>query len=222
MGYLEGSLGPARVPFGVSRLTALIQAGGATYQVDSTSYLQTWGGAASITFHELAATATRLDLGYEDREFSHSGLADARRSGKDLSVQARQLFFFGRRDRYARLGALAVDRQADRPFSESIREVNAELAWPFALRWTVHLEGGVRQDDFDHPESNLFRLAGGPVRNDRTRRTALTLIWAATDRLRLIARGTYVKRSSNVDLGDGLPDLDYQRKIAYVGVTCVF
>jgi tetratricopeptide (TPR) repeat protein len=222
LGYLEGALGSARVPFGASRLTALIQAGGAAYQVDSASYLQTWGGAASITFHELAATATRLDLGYEDCSFSHSGLADARRSGKDLSIQPSQLFYFGRRDRYARIGALMVGRQAGRVFSESIREGNAELAWPFALRWTVHLEGGVREDDFDHPESNLFRLVGGPVRNDRTRRGALTLIWAATDRLRLIARGTYVKRSSNVDLGDGLPDLDYQRKIASVGVSWVF
>jgi len=221
LGYLEGALGHARVPFGSSRLTALFQAGGSEYQLDGASYLRTWGGAASLTFHELPSTASRLDLGFENRSFAHGGLADARRSGKDLSVQASQLFFFGRRDRYARIGALAVDRQAERPFSESIREGNAELSWPFALRWTVHLEGSVRKDDFDHPESNLFIL-GGPVRNDTTRRTALTLIWAATERLRLVARGTYVKRSSNVDLGDGLPDLGYQRKIASVGVSWVF
>lgn len=218
LGYLQGALGSARVPFGASRLTTLFQVGGAAYQVDSASYVRTWGGAGSITFHELSATASRLDLGFEDRSFSHGGLADARRSGKDFSVQASQLFFFGRRDRFARIGALVVDRQAERPFSESICEGNAELSWPFALRWTVHLEGSVRKDDFDHPESNLF-LIGGPVRNDTTRRGALTLVWAATERLRLIARGTYVKRSSNVDLGDGLPDLDYQRKIASVGVS---
>ncbi len=221
LGFLNGALGHARVPFGTSRLTALLQAGGAAYQVDGASYLRTWGGAASITFHETSATATRLDVGWTDREFSHGGLADARQSGKDFSIQPSQLFFFGRRDRYARIGALAVDRQADRAFSESIREGNAELAFPFALRWTIHLEGSVRRDDFDHPESNLFQL-GGPVRNDTTRRAALTLVWAATDRLRLTARGTYVKRSSNVDLGDGLPDLDYQRRIASVGVSWVF
>jgi hypothetical protein len=221
LGFLQGALGHARVPFGASRLTALIQAGGAAYQVDGASYLRTWGGAASITLYEMSATATRLDLGWTDREFSHSGLADARRSGKDFSIQPSQLFFFGRRDRYARIGALAVDRQADRAFSESIREGNAEFAFPFALRWTVHLEGSVRKDDFDHPESNLFQL-GGPVRNDTTRRAALTLVWAATDRLRLTVRGTYVKRSSNVDLGDGLPDLDYQRRIASVGLSWVF
>jgi tetratricopeptide (TPR) repeat protein len=221
LGYLQGALGSARVPFGASRLTALLQVGGTAYQVDNASYLRTLGGAASLTFHELSATATRLDLGFEDRSFSNSGLADARRSGKDFSLQASQLFFFGRRDRYARIGALVVDRRAERAFSESIREGNAELSWPFALRWTVHLEGSVRKDDFDHPESNLFFL-GGPVRNDTTRRTALTLVWAATERLRLMARGTYVKRSSNVDLGDSLPDLDYQRKIASVGVSWVF
>jgi hypothetical protein len=148
-------------------------------------------------------------------------LADERRSGNDLSLQASQLFFAGRRDRYLRIGFLGIDRQAGRPFAESIREGNAELALPFALRWIVHLEASVRKDDFDHPESNLFRV-GGPVRKDTTRRGALTLAWAATDRIRLTARGTYVKRSSNVDLGAGLPDLDYQRRIASVGVSWVF
>jgi hypothetical protein len=221
LGFLEGPLGGMRVPFGASRFSALLQAGGAGYQVDGDSYLKTWGGAASLTFHELPVTATRLDVDWTDREFSHGGLADERRSGKDLSIQASQLFFCGRRDRYVRIGALAVDRRAGRPFAESIWEGNAELALPFTLRWTVHLEGSVRRDDFDHPESNLFDLVG-PVRNDTTRRAALTLIWAATDRLRLTARGTYVDRSSNVDLGQGLPDLDYQRTIASAGVSWVF
>jgi hypothetical protein len=221
LGFLEGPLGGMRVPFGDSRFSALLQAGGAGYRVDGDSYLRTWGGAASLTFHELPATATRLDFDWTDREFSRGALADERRSGKDLSLQASQLFFWGRRDRYLRIGALAVDRRAGRPFEESIREGNAELALPLALRWTVHLEGSVRKDDFDHPESNLFDLVG-PVRNDTTRRAALTLLWEATDRLRLTARGTYVDRNSNVDLGQGLPDLDYQRSIASVGVSWVF
>jgi hypothetical protein len=221
LGYLKGPLGHTRVPFGTSRFSALLQAGGTAWQIDEASYLRAWEGAASLTFQEAPITATRLDLGYSDRNFSKGGLADDRRSGEDLSLQASQLFFFGQRDRYVRIGALAVDRQAHRAFSESILEGNAELSLPVALRWTVHLEGSVREDDFDHPESNLF-VSGGPVRNDTTTRAALTLIWAATERLRWTARGTYVDRSSNVDLGDGLPDLDYQRTIVSVGLGWVF
>jgi hypothetical protein len=221
LGFLAGPLGHERVPFGDSRVSTLLQAGGAVYQVDGASYLRTWEGAGSFTFHERPITATRFDLGYADREFARGGLADARRSGKDLSLQASQLFFFGRRGRYLRLGALGVDRQAQRPFAESIREGNAELALPFALHWTVHLEASVRKDDFAHPESNLFR-EGGPARDDTTRWGALTVVWAATDRLRLTARGTYVKRASNVDLGAGLPDLDYQRRIASIGMSWAF
>jgi hypothetical protein len=221
LGFLEGPLGHERVPFGDGRFSALLQAGGTSYQVDGSPYLRTWEGAGSFTFHEVPATATRFDLAYANRQFSSGGLADERRSGNDLSLQASQLFFAGRRDRYLRIGFLGIARQAGRPFAESIREGNAELALPFALRWTVHLEASVRRDDFDHPESNLF-VEGGPVRNDTTRRGALTLVWAATDRIRLTARGTYVKRSSNVDLGQGLPDLDYQRRIASVGLSWVF
>lgn len=221
LGYLKGPLGHARVPFGDSRFSALLQTGGTTYRLDNDPYLRTWEGGASLTFHELSATATRLDLGWADRSFSQGRLVDGRRSGRDLSVQASQLFFFGRRDRYVRIGGLAVDRSAGRPFAESIREGNAELAMPFALRWTVHLEGSVRKDDFDHPESNLFATLG-PIRNDRTERGALTLVWAATERLRLTARGTYVSRSSNVDLGVNLPDLEYRRTIASVGASWVF
>jgi hypothetical protein len=221
LGYLKGPLGHARVPFGTSRFSALLQAGGATYQLNSTSYLRTWEGAASLAFHERSITATRLDLGYANRDFSQGKLVDERRSGTDLSLQASQLFFFGRRDRFMRIGALGLVRQARRAFSESILEGNAELELPFALRWTVHLEGSVRKDDFDHPESNLF-IVGGAARSDTTKRAAVTLVWRATDRLRLIARGTFVNRSSRVDLGPDLPDLDYRRTIAAVGASWVF
>jgi hypothetical protein len=221
LGYLKGPLGHARVPFGASRFSALFQAGGTTYQLNSASYLRIWAGAASLAFHESSATATRLDLGYADRNFSQGELVDERRSGKDLSLQASQLFYFGRRDRFVRIGVLGVDRQAQRAFSESILEGNAELELPFALRWTVHLEGSVRRDDFDHSESNLLIL-GGPTRSDTTHRAAVTLVWMATDRLRLIARGTFVNRSSSVDLGPDLPDLDYRRTIASVGASWVF
>lgn len=220
LGYLEGPLGHTRVPFADSRFQVLLQAGGTSYHLDDASYLRTWEGAASLTFHETGATATRLDLAWSDRDFSGEGLADERRSGEDLAVEASQLFFFGRRDRFLRLGALAGDRRAGRAFSASVAGGSAELSLPVALRWTVHLEGGVREEEYDHPESNLFSPSREP-RKDTTTRTALTLVWAATERLRWTARGTWVDRDSNVDLGEAFPDLKYRRMIASVGLSWV-
>lgn len=219
-GFLEGPWGHTRVPFADGRFQALLQAGAASYQLDGASYLRTWEGAATLTFQETGATASRLDLAWSDRDFSEEGLADERRSGEDLALEASQLVFFGRRDRFFRLGALAGDRRAGREFSASVAGASAELSLPVGLRWTVHLEGRVREEDYDHPESNLFSPSGEP-RKDTTTRAALTLVWAATERLRWTARGTWVDRDSNVDLGAALPDLDYRRAIASVGLSWV-
>lgn len=219
LGYLNGLLCRARVPFGASRFTTLLQAGGTHYQLDGTSYLQTWEGAASLTFHETSATATRLDLGYADREFS--ARSDAQRSGEDLSLQVSQLFYFGRRNRYLRLGALAEEHQAHPAFSASILEGNAEIGWPIGARWTLGLEGSVREEDYDDPRSNLFDPAG-EARNDTLARGALTLAWAATERLRWTARGAYISRNSNVDLSPGVPGLDYRKLIVSAGMSWVF
>lgn len=217
-GFLEGPWGHIRVPFADDRFQALLQAGAASYQLDGASYLRTWEGAASLTFHETGATASRLELAWSDRDFSEEGLADERRSGEDLALEASQLVFFGRRNRFLRLGALAGDRRAGREFSASVIGGSAELWLPVALRWTVHLEGQVREEDYDHSESNLFSPSREP-RKDTTMRAVLTLVWNATERFRFLARGTWVDRDSSVDLGEALPDLDYRRTIASVGVS---
>ena len=67
------------------------------------------------------------------------------------------------------------------------------------------------------PQFNLFRKP----RKDTTTRAALTLVWAATDRLRWTASGTWVDRDSSVDLGAARPDLEYRRTIASVGLSWV-
>lgn len=219
LGYLSGASSQTRAPFGGSRFTALLHAGGTSYQLDGSSYLQTWEGAASLTFHETAATATRLDLGYADRDFSDR--SDELRSGEDLSLQVSQLFFFGRRDRSLRLGVLTEDRRAEPEFAATVLEGNAEAAWPLGDRWVLGLEGSVREDDYEDPRSNLFDPTG-ESRNDTTARGAVTLAWAATQRLRWTARGAYIRRTSNVDLGPGLPDLDYRRLIVSAGMSWVF
>jgi hypothetical protein len=220
-GYLEGPLGPARVPIGGGRLALLVQAGGGSRQLDGASYLRTLDGAVALVVREAPATATRFDLVYSDREFSRGDLSDPRRSGEDLSLQVSQLFYFGRWDRNLRLGARWLDRQAGAPFAATAREGNAGLAWPIAQRWTVLLEGSVREDEYDRRESNLFNPVG-ERRSDSTSRAAATVTWAATDRLRWTLQGAYARRSSNVGLGAGLPDLDYRRTVVSVGVGWVF
>jgi hypothetical protein len=220
-GALEGLLGPARVPLGDGRFSALVQAGGTSWQIDGASYLKTLDVAGSLTLGEARATATRFDLGYSDRTFSASGLGDPRRSGDDVTLQVSQLFYWGRPGRSLRLGALYVDRQAGAPFAETAREGNAALVWPLALRWTVLLEANVRKDEYDHPESNLFQLNGRP-RSDTTTRTAVTVVWSITDRLRWVLSGAYTRRTSNVDLGADLPGLGYRRTVASTGLSWVF
>jgi hypothetical protein len=218
-GILEGLLGPARVPLGGGRCSALLQAGGAAWQIDGASYLRTVDGAASFTVRETRATATRVDLGYSDRDFSAGDLGDPRQSGQDVSLQVSQLFWFGGRS--LRLGALFVDRRSSAVYAAAAREGNASLVWPLASRWTVLLEANVRKDDYDDPRSNLFQ-AGGPPRNDTTSRTAATLVWSATDRLRWVAGAAYSRRTSNIDPAGGLPGLGYRRTVGSLGLSWVF
>ncbi|MEA2599419.1 MAG: Surface lipoprotein assembly modifier [Acidobacteriota bacterium] len=210
-GYLDGPLGSGRVPFGgSSRFAALFQAGGAVYRLGSEPYFHTVEGAAVLSLRETPATSTRFDLGYADRRFSGGLLSDPRRSGQDLSLGVSQLFYFGGWNRSLRLGARGVDRRAGPEFSASFLEGNGELVWPVGLRWSVVLEGRAREDHYDRRESNLFNPAGSR-RHDTTLQTAAAIVWAATDRLRWTVRGAYTRRRSNVDLGDGLPDLGYRR-----------
>lgn len=221
LGYLSGALGSVRVPFGERRVSALLQGGGGYYQLDGATYLRTWDGAASLILHLTPATSTQLDLVFSDRDFSGGGLGDERRNGQDLFLRLGQSFFFGHRARCLRLAAAAGDRQASREFSASFAEGSAELALPLTPAWSFQLRGSLRKDDYDHEESNLFNPAG-PPREDTTVTATAALVWQSSFRLRWTARATRVDRDSNVDLGSGLPDLDYQRSTASLGASWSF
>ncbi|HXO18676.1 MAG TPA: hypothetical protein VOA87_02000 [Thermoanaerobaculia bacterium] len=224
-GWVDGPLGPARVPFGDDRASLVLQGGGAQWWLGSDSFLRTAGGGAGVTLRESPAAATGIDVAYLDRRFS--GLY-AGRSGRDASLALDQLFFCGRTDRYLRLSAAGTDRATDgtagRPFAGKQVAGGAELALPLGLRWSLLLSGSYARLSFDHPESNLFNPIGplGPAREDRTSRAAAALSWALTDRLGLTARAAYTRRSSNVDLGDGLPDLGYRRTELALAASWVF
>jgi hypothetical protein len=218
-GVLDGPLGFARTPFaGGGRFTALLQAGGAVYRLGSEPYYQTLEAAAAFGVRETPAIATHIDLAYADRRFPGGLFSDPRRSGYDLALGLSQSFDFGGRNRSLRLGARGVDRRAGSEFTGTLLEGNAELVWPLALRLSAVLEGRAREDRYDRPESNLFNPTG-PRRRDTTLQTAATFVWAATPRLRWTARTSYTRRRSNVELGDGLPDLGYQRLVVAAGLS---
>jgi hypothetical protein len=217
-GFLEGPLGYARIPFGSDgRLTALFQAGGAVYRFGSEPYYQTLEGAASFGFRETPATTTRCDLGYADRRFPGGLLSDPHRSGDDLSLGLSQLFVLGSSSRALRLGVRGVDRRAGAEFAETFWEAEGALDWQLGPRWSAVLEGRSREDHYDRPESNLFDPAG-PRRHDTTLQTAAAVVWTPTYRLRWTARAAYTHRRSNVDLGEGLPDLGYRRLVVSAGL----
>src|ERR1700687_5402422 len=217
-GFLEGPLGFARAPFGrASRFTALFQAGGAVYRLGSEPYYQAVEAAAAFGIRETPATATRCDLGYADRRFPGGLLSDPRRSGHDLSLGLSQVVELAGWRRTLRLGARGVDRRAGSEFAGTFLEGSGELVWPLARRWSAVLEGRARADRYDRPASTLFDPAG-PPRRDTTWQTAAAVVWAARDRLRCTARAAYTRRRSNVDLGDGLPDLGYQRLVVSAGL----
>ena len=217
-GFVEGPLGSSRISFDGDRFTALFQAGGAVYHLGNDPYLHTVDGAAVLGVRETPGTSTRLDLGYSDRTFSGGPRFDPQRSGQNLSLGLSQIFYFGGPNRTLRLGATGVDRRAGPAFAGSSLEGNGEWARPLGLRWSALLEGRVRKDRYDRPESNLFD-SNGPARHDTTVQSAATLIWAASARLRWMLRGAYTRRNSNVDLGDGLPDLGYRRTVISAGLS---
>jgi tetratricopeptide (TPR) repeat protein len=218
-GFLEGSLGSARIPFGGgSRFAALFQAGGAVYRLGSEPYFHTVEGAAAFSIRETPATATRFDLGYADRRFPGGLLSDPRRNGQDLSLGLSQLFYFGGWNRSLRLGVRGVDRRAGPEFTATFLEANGELIWPLRPRWSLVLEGRAREDHYDRRESNLFNPAG-PRRRETTLQAAPAIVWEASDRLRWTVRGAYTRRNSNVDLGGGLPDLGYRRLVVSAGLS---
>lgn len=241
MGSLSGPLGTTRVALGPRRPALLLQAGAARYWLGGAGFLETWDGAVAWTVRASPAAATAVELLWSERDFAAQELGDPRRSGRDAVLRLGQTVWFGRpperrlpddsgappRGRRGigrprlRLSVMAADRDAGREFTARALEGAAELSLPLGLSWTAGVEGAVRRDDFDHPESNLFVFDGAP-REDDTLRAAATLSRRAGPRLLWTARLAWTDRESSVDLGPALPDLDYRRTTASLGARWAF
>ncbi|HEX9668332.1 MAG TPA: hypothetical protein VGC93_02500 [Thermoanaerobaculia bacterium] len=223
-GSLSGPLGATRAPFGSDRWAVVLQAGASRYELGGETYLDTVEGAAAVAFRPNPVSLTQLELVWVERDFAAQELADPRRSGRDAALRLGQTFPFGgpgaRRPRL-RLTAKAADREAGREFDATAYEGGAELLWPLGLAWTAGLEAAARRDEFAHPQSNLFDPSG-PARQDTTVRAGASLSWRAAARLQWTARVAWTDRDSNVDLGPGLPDLDYRRATASLGASWAF
>jgi hypothetical protein len=202
------------------RLSLLLSGGAEELWLDGASYLQTLDAGASLTYTPTQADATRVDLLLHDRRYASHELADRRRDGSETRIGVTQTRALGRPDRYVALGVAVAVRSADPEFERTSYQGSVEVALPLAQRWSLTLFGAYDKEDFEHRASNLF--SRGPARQDRTWEAAAVLSFSFSERLEASLRAVQAERSSNVDLGANLPDLDYRRTMLTAGLSWGF
>lgn len=220
-GTLSGPLGYARVPLGNQRVALLLQAGVTADRVDGQRLRTTTEGAAALTFREGSAAATRLTVSAAHDDYADDPAGILERSGTRTDVAADQFFYFGRRNRYLRVGVAAGERAAGAAFDATTRQASVEVGLPLAPRWSLWLAGSARRTEFDRLESNpLFPLFFATVaREDTTTRAAAVLSWALTPRLLVSARASRVDRRAEFGAAaEQFLDLDYDRTVVSLGV----
>lgn len=213
LGYLAGPLGHTRVRVGASRVALLLQGGGEYQWLGSSSYRRAVLAGASVVVYPGRATATQADLVYQDRTYFEAGLGDPLRSGEEWSLGLSQTFYFKASDRFLRLGVSFADSRAGRPFESSRVEGALEANLPLGRLWNLYLETALGDEDYDHPESDLFNPSPGPSttpREDSTWRVGSVVGRRLSDRLALALHVTYTRRDSSPDQVGGV-SLDYER-----------
>lgn len=225
LGYLTGPFGYARAPFGRSRFALLVQAGAAKDWLDGEGFADRLLAGAALAINESGWGQTRIELSYRDADFDgdpSGGLGEILgRSGDELRGELAQVLFFGRRNRYLRLGVAAGERDAGAAFDASSVEALAEASLPLAARWTLYLDGAFRRDDYDEGVSNLFNPGGDP-REDEERRLGGSLLFRATERLFVSGRAAWIDHEIDMPGGFSTPDLSYERAVATIGLTWLF
>jgi len=225
LGYLTGPFGYARAPFGRSRFALLVQAGAAKDWLDGEGFADRLLAGAALAINESGWGQTRIELSYRDADFDgdpSGGLEEILgRSGDELRGELAQVLFFGRRNRYLRLGVAAGERDAGAAFDASSVEALAEASLPLAARWTLYLDGAFRRDDYDERVSNLFNPGGEP-REDEERRLGGSLLFRATERLFVSGRAAWIDHEIDMPGGFSTPDLSYERTVATIGLTWLF
>jgi tetratricopeptide (TPR) repeat protein len=224
-GFLEGPLGAKRVNAGpASRYSLLLQGGVDELRLDGASYLRSLAAAGSMVLSTSDLNATQFDLHVQSLNYFHHPLADPRRSGTEVGIAVRQVRFRDRpRNSFMAAGVFAGQRNAGNAFDRTSLAGDFEMALPLASRWQLDWTVAVSREDFEHSESDLFASAEpARKRKDTTWGGIATLAFDITDRLRLLVRGVYQSRDSNLTFGDGLPALDYRRTLVETGVSWSF
>ncbi|MFL6233596.1 MAG: hypothetical protein ACJ76N_10720, partial [Thermoanaerobaculia bacterium] len=225
-GFLEGPLGAKRVnPGPASRYSLLLQGGVDELRLDGASYLRSLAAAGSLVLSSSDLNATQVDLHVQDLNYFHHRLADPRRSGTEVGIAVRQIHFRDRpRNSFMAVGIFAGQRNAENAFDRTSLGGDFEMALPLAPRWQLDWTVAAGREDFEHNESDLF-VSAEPARKrkDTTWGGTATLAFdIITDRLRLLVRGVYQRRDSNLTFGDGLPALDYRRTLVETGLSWSF
>ncbi|HEY4562519.1 MAG TPA: hypothetical protein VIJ36_06045, partial [Thermoanaerobaculia bacterium] len=224
-GFLEGPLGYKRVnPGPASRYSLLLQGGVDQLRLDGAPYLRSLAAAGSMVFSPSDLNATQVALRAQSLNYFHHPLADPRRSGTEVGLAVRQIHFRDRpRNSFVAVGIFAGQRNAGSAFDRSALAGDFEMSLPLAPRWQLDWTVAAGREDFEHSESNLFASAeSAPKRKDTTWGGEATLTFAMTDRLRLLVRGVYQRRDSNVTFSGGLPALDYRRTLVETGLSWAF
>ena len=225
LGYLAGPLGYSRVPRGLTRTAFLLQVGASKDWLDGEDFADRLEAAASFAFNEGGWGQTRLSAGYGDEDFDRDpegGPAELlARSGEELGGELAQYLFFGRRNRYLRLGVGAWERDAGAAHDRSSLVLDGQLSLPLGGRSTLHLFASRRTDDYDEPVSNLFDPAGEP-REDDELRAGGALVVRLVGGLFVSGRASWTDREIDMPAGFATPDLSYERTVATLGLSWVF
>jgi hypothetical protein len=229
LGYLTGPLGYSRVPLGLTRGSLLVQVGASRDWLDGEGFADRLSGALTGALNEAGggriAGQTRLSISYRDTDFDDDPGGAAGeilgRSGEEVGAELAQVLFFGRRNRYLRLGVGTLDRDAGSAYDASSVLADGELSLPVASRVTLYVSGAWRSDDYDEPVSNLFAPAGEPRQDDELRLGGAVVVRAAR-RLFVSARVSWIDHEIDLPAGFATPDLSYDRTVATVGLSWIF
>jgi hypothetical protein len=219
-GLVAGPLGFTRVPLGNRRWAILVQATAGDESFDGDRFRDTFELGLAGTFRESRATATQVDLLYQDRELA-SGVSNSSLSEGELTaVRLSQYLYLGSHSRYFRFAYLAGQRDGPRPFEADLEEARAELVLPLGPRLGLMLLATWDREEFSELESNpLFPTFFGDQPREDTRLRGFAVATLALRRdLFLVGRLAYLDRETDLGAADSLQDLDLDRSLISVGV----
>lgn len=160
-GFVTGPLGSTRVPRDNGRLGLLLQLGAARNLLNGERHVTGLEAAGALIWRGAPHATTRievlrseLELGEVGTDFLDAPVGDF--SWDETAAGLVQSFFLGRRDRVLRLAGHTGERAGDPSVEGSFLSGHAGLDLVLARRWALFLGLELRQDDYDHPDSNPF------------------------------------------------------------------